>query len=124
MQLSPTDSSHGPSRRPERRFRPRVRLAWKVRLVRIADQQTAVTETADLSSGGFFCCSPFPFRHGDALECTFRLPAGHGPRPMELHCKASVMRVGGSDRGPGYGIACRVDDHILSEAMRLDTRSV
>ena len=117
MQLPPP--ANGQKQTIDRRSRPRVSLSWRVRLLRISDRQFVVTQTSNLSSGGFWCRSPVPFRQGDDLECTFELADEHGAEPVELRCRASVLRVAPSDCDSGYGLACQLNDYILSAPIAL-----
>jgi len=119
MQLSPTQNGGDSLPREERRLRPRVKLSWRVQLVRISDQKAFMTETTNLSSGGFHFHSAYPFNEGDNLECTFQLPQYYGPAPMELRCQASVVRVRQASAAEPFGIGCRLDEHVLSESIHL-----
>ena len=99
----------------DRRRRPRVGLHYVVRLTR-PDQWTSVkTETANLSSSGFYCTSDEPFSPGEQLNCEVVIPSkdiGYDSTDLVLHRRVKVVRVEIKGLEPGFGVACEFDDRI------------
>ncbi len=99
----------------DRRRRPRVGLHYTVRLTR-PDQWTSVeTETANLSSIGFYCTSDEPFSPGERLNCEVVIPSkdiGYDSTDLVLHRRVRVIRIEIKGLEPGFGVACEFDDRI------------
>jgi hypothetical protein len=103
---------------PDRRRRPRLRLAYPVRLRQPGEELRVETKTEDLSCEGFFCISEHVFAPHDTLECELVI-RGDDPGPvvveqnLVLRCRAEVVRV--VPRGPSgtFGVACRFADYKI-----------
>src|ERR1700683_4120232 len=102
----------------ERRRRPRSSVHWPVILFRNREGEEIVESvTRDLSSGGFYCLSPKPFKVGELLRCSLHVPIDY-PTGGEslLECRVQVVRVEENVVGGQYGIACRTQDYRLAVA--------
>lgn len=98
----------------ERRNRQRMALHWVVRLKGPLSNGPVRAETQNLTSEGFYCLSPEPFKPGDLLECMIDLPsskASTGSR--KLRGRVKVLRVR-RVRGHLFGVACRLEDYSLA----------
>jgi PilZ domain len=103
---------------PDRRRRPRVRLAYPVRLIQPGLDVRVETKTEDLSCEGFFCISERVFSPHETLECELVIPGGKPSQPaperdMVLRCRAEVVRVEPQSRSGAFGVACRFADYTI-----------
>jgi hypothetical protein len=102
------------SQHPERRERPRFRLACPIRLLRDG-AWIGESRTRDINCESFSCVLPDPHAAvvcGDVLECEIDLasPTSQDPhRPsIQLRCHAMVLRVAGAEAGFGVEVVCRL----------------
>jgi hypothetical protein len=103
---------------PDRRRRPRLRLAYQVRLYQLGEEVVRVeTKTEDLSCEGFFCISERGFTPHETIECELVIPSDKPGQPAEhdmvLRCRAEVVRVVPQGRGTTFGVACRFADYTV-----------
>jgi hypothetical protein len=80
----------------DRRRRPRLRLAYSLRLRRPGATAAVETTTEDISCEGFYCISPLPFAPDEKLECELVIPTEEPGHPLDLvvlRCRARVIRV-------------------------------
>jgi hypothetical protein len=107
---------------PDRRCRPRLRLALPLVLIRSGDTDRIETTTEDVSCDSFYFVSDRPFSPDDLLECELLIPGdGVSSVPEDdlcLRCGVRVIRV--EERGPqaGFGVACRLEDYKVSRSAR------
>lgn len=98
----------------ERRKRQRMALHWAVRLKRPLSNDEVCAETQNLTTEGFYCLSPEPFKPGEVLECAIDLPSSVALMPgRKLQGRVTVLRVRHVN-GKGFGIACRLHDYSLA----------
>lgn len=106
---------------PDRRRRPRLGLAYAIRLQRPGGEVVVETTTHDLSCEGFFCISDQAFLPHDTLECELVIPAGKPDQSFEqdivLRCRAEVVRVEWERAGSAFGVACRFADYTLERQI-------
>jgi hypothetical protein len=106
---------------PDRRRRPRFRLAYAVRLWRPGDSARIETRTEDLSCEGFFCHSERVFPLHQTLECELVIFGDKPGQPVEqemvLRCRAEVVRVVPRGLGAAFGVACRFMDYMIDRQM-------
>jgi hypothetical protein len=110
----------------DRRRRPRLRLAYSVRLFRPGQTMRVETKTEDVSCEGFFCITDRAFVPHETLECELVIPGEQPERRVEqemvLHCKAEVVRVvpqlGAPQLGNiAYGVAIRLGDYTIDNQI-------
>ena len=103
----------------ERRRKARTRLHWPVILFRQQDGDIIESATRDLSSSGFYCLAHAPFRTGELLSCSMKIPT-HDPNgkllERNLECKVRVVRVDAEAEG-GFGIACAIEDYHFARTI-------
>lgn len=105
---------------PERRRRPRLRLACPVRLHRTGETSWIETKTEDISCEGFYCVTGQVFSIPETLECELVIPSGElgtQDHEMVLRCRAEVVRIEPQADNKAYGIACRLMDYNLDVQM-------
>lgn len=109
-----------PSESPDRRRRPRLRLAYSVRLQCPGEATATEAKTEDVSCEGFFFITDRRFSPGESLDCELVIP-GEDPdwlveRGIVLRCRVEVMRV---VHRPDecYGTACRLADYTIGHAV-------
>ncbi len=106
---------------PDRRRRPRLRLAYALSLRRPGDRSRLETTTLDVSCEGFFCVTDRLFYLGETLDCELVIPAepdGHAAeQEMVLRCQAEVVRVVPREDSSAFGVACRLADYIIDGHM-------
>lgn len=106
-----------PADAPDRRRRPRFRLACPLRLFRPGDGSVIDTKTRDISCEGFFCVTGSLLSPNEQLECELAIPAGHNgsghDEPIVLRCRAEVVRVERQQENLFFGVACRVADYTI-----------
>ncbi len=102
---------------PDRRRRPRLKLACPVRLYRLDETSWIDTTTEDISCEGFFCVTSRIFSPRETLECELLIPSEQFCQPGEneviLHCRAEVVRIEPKADSKAYGMACRLMDYTL-----------
>jgi hypothetical protein len=83
-----------------------------VALLALRDAEVVESSTRDLSSNGFYCCSPVPAAPGDRMVCILRVPAYHPERAdaiLSLECRVRIVRIEPVD---GYfGLGCEIEDY-------------
>ena len=101
----------------DRRRRPRLRLAYCLRLSRPGERSLTETKTEDISCEGFFCVTYRSFCSGETLQCELVIPGGEQDheivQEMVLRCRADVVRVVPRENNMGFGIACRLADYTI-----------
>jgi hypothetical protein len=107
---------------PDRRRRPRLRLAYPVRLRHLGDEEPVETKTEDLSCEGFFCISDHLFSPHETVECELVIPSGEPCQPVPEHdivlrCRAEVVRVVPAGPGGMFGVACRLADYFIDQEI-------
>jgi hypothetical protein len=104
---------------PDRRRRPRFRLAYPVRLWKPGDAVRVETKTENLSCEGFFCASERIFSPRQTLECEIVIFSDKLGQPLEqdivLRCRAEVVRVVPWAFGAALGVACRFADYAIDQ---------
>jgi hypothetical protein len=107
---------------PDRRFRPRLRLALPLVLFQSGETERIQTTTEDVSCDSFYFVSDHPFSPDDRLECELLIPGDDLSSVPEddlcLRCGVRVVRV--EERGPqlGFGVACKLEDYNVSRSAR------
>jgi hypothetical protein len=113
---------------PERRRRPRLTLAYPLRLFRVGYGSRVETKTENISCEGFFCITESFFTPREKLDCELVLTSDDG-QPVDeaivLRCRAEVVRVVRHSQNSMFGLACRVADYtverkLLEQALALD----
>ena len=106
---------------PDRRRRPRLRLAYPLRLYRSGEVSRTVTKTEDISCEGFFCVTDRRFSPFETLECELLIPLQEAGLTAEhdiiLRCQAEVVRVVQRVDEAAYGIACRLSDYTIGSEI-------
>jgi hypothetical protein len=106
---------------PDRRRRPRLRLAYDLRLSLPGETTPIEAKTEDVSCEGFFFVTDHTFFPRDTVDCELVIPAEEFGQPLEheivLHCRAEVVRVVQRGGGPGYGVACHVADYTVDRQI-------
>jgi len=106
---------------PDRRRRPRLRLAYPLRLYRSGEVSRTETKTEDISCEGFFCVTDRRFSPFETLECELLIPVQEAGVPTEhdiiLRCKAEVVRVVQHVDEAVFGIACRLSDYTIGSEI-------
>src|SRR5579863_5200999 len=81
----------------DRRRRPRLRLAYPLRLHRPGETSRIETKTLNISCEGFFCITDRIFSPRETLECELVILGEELRQPLEhniiLRCRAEVVRV-------------------------------
>ena len=97
----------------ERRKRQRMALHWAVRLRRPSSNDEVRAETENLTTEGFYCLSPKPFRRGEELSCVIDLPSSDASTPgRKLRGMVTVLRAKRVN-AKVFGIACRLHNYSL-----------
>jgi len=101
----------------ERRRRPRLRLAYSLRLYRFGEAFPIDTTTEDISCEGFFCFIDYPFSVGESLECELVIsgPTMRADQDMVLRCRADVVRVVPQADHTFFGVGCQLSDYTFSK---------
>ena len=107
---------------PDRRRRPRLRLAYPVRLYRPGDDIQTDAETENISCEGFFFITDQLFSPPEALDCELEIPVETG-ESIVLCCRAEVVRVVPLTDRAKLGVACRFTDYTV-EHWTLDPGKV
>jgi len=114
---------------PERRRRPRLMLAYPLRLFRIGNGSQVETQTVNISCEGFFCITKSYFSPREKLDCELVLIGGNDQPADEaivLRCRAEVVRVVRENEHSAFGLGCRVADYtverqLVDDALALDS---
>jgi len=109
-----------PDDRPDRRRRPRLRLACALRLRRDGDASLIETKTHDVSCEGFYYHSDRDLRVHENLECELVIPgdnAGPMERDIVLRCRAEVTRVVRLGHSAAFGVACRLINFTIEHPL-------
>jgi hypothetical protein len=97
---------------PDRRRRPRMKLAYPVRLRRAGSPISTDAKTENLSSDGFFCLTRQSFSPRETLLCEIVIPRNQPTdaeeRDVVLRCRAEVVRVVYRPDELAFGVACRL----------------
>ncbi len=106
----------------DRRRRPRLKLAYPVRLRQMGEDEQVETRTEDLSCEGFLCVSEHVFSPHEILECELVIPSREEGQPIPEHdivlrCRAEVVRVVPEAPAGMFGIACRFADYTIDEEI-------
>lgn len=106
----------------DRRRRPRLKLAYPVRLRQMGEKEQVETRTEDLSCEGFLCVSEHVFSPHEILECELVIPSREADQPVPEHdivlcCRAEVVRVVPEVLGGMFGIACRFADYSINREV-------
>jgi hypothetical protein len=103
----------------DRRRRPRLRLAYPLRIHLPGESIWVETTTEDLSCEGFSCISDRSFSLHQVLECELLIPSEELGRPMGrnlvLRCQAQVVRVVTNGHEAPVSLACRLDDYTIHQ---------
>ena len=106
-----------PGDAPDRRRRPRLKLAYPLRLFRPGKGSRIDTKTEDISCEGFFCITGSLLSPNEQLECELVIPAGHNgwvhDEPIVRRCRVEVVRVERQKENLFFGVACRVADYTI-----------
>ena len=105
---------------PDRRRRPRLRLAYPIRVHQPGDSNRVVVKTKDLSCEGFFCISERVFSPDQTLECELVIPSdkpGEAEHDMVLRFHAKVVRVEPQSPDGSFGVACRFADYTIARQI-------
>jgi len=100
----------------ERRRRPRLTLAYPVRLFRVGSRSRIETKTENVSCEGFLCITESFFSPREKLDCELVLTTASGRTADEaiiLRCRAEVVRVERHNENFTFGVACRVSDYTV-----------
>ena len=105
---------------PERRCRPRLKLALPVVLFRSVDSTSVETKTENISCDSFYCVSERPFSLDERLDCELLIPDDEATSIPEgglrLYCQVRVVRVVPRGFQLGYGVACVLEDYTISRS--------
>lgn len=100
----------------DRRRRPRLMLAYPLRLFRMGNGSRVETKTENISCDGFFCTTKSFLSPREKLECELILISGNG-QPLDdaiiLRCRAEVVRVVRQNEDSTFGVGCRVVDYTV-----------
>jgi hypothetical protein len=102
----------------DRRRRPRLKLAYALRLSRPSDGLMLETRTEDISCEGFYCFAHTQFAPNETLDCELTIPTEELGRPVDLvvlRCRIRVVRV--VPEADRYGIACCLEDYTISRRI-------
>jgi len=116
LEKAPGGHAPAPS---ERRQRARTRLHWPLLLFRNQSREAIESVTHDLSSQGFYCLASVPFRVGETLICTMKVPT-HDPNgkllERNLECRVRVVRVK-PESDSRFGVACQIEDYHFAHGI-------
>jgi len=105
----------------DRRRRPRLMLAYPVRLFRVGYGSRVETKTENISCEGFYCITESFFSPGEKLDCEMVLTS-ESARPFDdpiiLRCHAEVVRVERHQESATFGVGCRVGEYTV-ECQRI-----
>jgi len=96
---------------PERRSRTRSKVHWPLSFLKGSVECSFVTTTQNLSSGGFYCFSPFPLRPGEIEFCILEVPALWNSTTLTLECRAKVIRIELPNEAGVFGVGCEIQDY-------------
>jgi hypothetical protein len=106
---------------PDRRRRPRFRLAYPIRLHQPGEDVRVEAKTENLSCEGFFCISERVFSPHQTLECELVIPSDTGGQPVEhdlvLRFRAEVVRVVPQGPEGTVGVACRFAYYTIAQQI-------
>lgn len=103
----------------DRRRRPRLRLAYPLRLLPADRRSSIETTTVDISCEGFFCLTESTLKLREKLDCELVIPAGKDdPEALEetivLRLHAEVVRIVRHSSDSPFGIGCRIADYTIN----------
>jgi hypothetical protein len=83
------------------------------------------TKTEDLSCEGFSCVSERPFSLYQVLDCELVIAAEelNHPTVLVLRCRVQVVRVEPNGAEGTFGLACRLEDYMIHEALERNRAS-
>lgn len=118
-----TQSKVLPQEVADRRRRPRLRLAYPLRLLPADRRSSIETKTEDISCEGFFCLTESTLRLRERLECELLIPANTDDldaleETIVLHLDAEVVRVVRHSNDSLFGIGCRIADYTIGDFER------
>ena len=102
-----------PGEPPDRRRRPRLKLAYSVRLRRSGVDSLVETKTENVSCEGFLCVTDCIFHLREILGCELVIPGERegvaSDHDIVLSCRAEVVRVESAYRqiGLSSGVSSR-----------------
>ena len=101
----------------DRRRRPRLRLAYSLRLRRTGETTEVIARTEDINCDGFYCIAQRPFLPREWLECELVIPGDELGFPsgtgLVLRCRAEVVRIVPVGLKSEFGLACRLEDYTV-----------
>jgi PilZ domain len=103
----------------ERRRWPRTPVHWRVQFFTINSEPLECI-TRDVSTGGFYAASEWPFKPGECLSCILSIPAhrsGRSGETLRVQCRVEVVRVE-SGVESGFGTAYRILDYRVCGVQR------
>jgi hypothetical protein len=95
----------------ERRARVRSKVHWPVSFLKGGAESSFVTTIQNLSSGGFYCFSPFPLRPGEIAFCLLEVPALWNSTTLAVECRAKVIRIEPPNEAGVFGVGCEIEDY-------------
>ncbi len=105
----------------DRRRRPRLRLAYPLRLYRPEESSAFETSTEDISCEGFYCFTHKALVPTETLICELLIPGDAQQQPpaqeMVLRCRVEVVRVVPPLNGKGFGVAFRLADYSVGSKI-------
>ena len=104
----------------ERRRRRRTEVRWQVHFLPNKEASGFVSTTQNLSSEGFYCCSPVLLRPGNLALCLLEVPTYQSGSSLFLKCRTRVIWVQAIDEDGYYGIGCQIEDYWF-EHKRYET---
>ena len=103
----------------ERRRWARAHVHWQVQFF-VIDSAPLQCTTSNVSTGGFYVLSEWPFQPGARLDCILSIPAypsGRGDEMLHVECRVEVVRVE-STLENRFGTAYRILDYRVCGAHR------
>jgi hypothetical protein len=101
----------------DRRRRPRLRLAYPLRIHLPGERVWVETKTEDLSCEGFSWLSERSFSLDQILDCELVIadeePDRRVRNSLVLRCRALVVRVGRNGHEGAYRLACHFEDYTI-----------
>jgi PilZ domain len=106
---------------PDRRRRPRLKLAYPLRLRHTGTGSWIKAITEDISCEGFFCITEPVFSPREKLHCALLIPSDGDGQPDEetiiLRCQAEIVRVVRRGNTSFFGIGCRLWDYEIEREV-------
>jgi hypothetical protein len=107
----------GPDR--DRRRHPRLQLALQLRLYRSGEEAGVEAQMQNISSGGFYCTSEYPFSPHEIFDCELGIPGLGYPPDIDLvvDCRVRVVRIDQNGLDV-FGAACQIKEYTVSRIGR------